>query len=110
MSVVENTCWVSSRRYRVGRTETQDTAARSHTFKPTDCTGFCTDCLHLVPTDGCWRERARKSNLLTSKKKLFVFFGFRGFRSGRGEMVCLPISPLPLVKSALFSIACPRSS
>jgi hypothetical protein len=58
-------------------------AAPSHAFKPTDCTGFCTDCLHLVPTGGCWRERPRKFNLLKSKKKLFVFFGFRGFRSGR---------------------------
>jgi hypothetical protein len=31
------------------------TAAPSHAFEPTDCTGFCTDCLHLVPTGGCCR-------------------------------------------------------
>jgi hypothetical protein len=73
--------------HRVARRDASEVAP-SHAFKPTDCTGFCTDCLHLAPTGRCWRERARKFNLLKSKKKLFVFFGFRVFRSGcRGDGV-----------------------
>jgi hypothetical protein len=76
-SVVENACWVSSRRVQVTRAETQDTAAPSHAFKPT-----VHRILHRLPASGAYwwllAGTAAKIQLVEIKEEAICFLRIPG--------------------------------